>query len=135
MRFSDTLVALTGLACTVSAMPQQAVLQQVDAPASSDSVGANALLGADQWRGGVPSPFPPGPSPGNETGVGHLSEWSRQSKLEFLQAVRENRATDYSIVLGNEAGGECITVYNSAMRCLSSNARVFAELERRERAR
>lgn len=55
--------------------------------------------------GGGPSPFPPNPTPGNETGHGHFSEWSREQKSKFLRAVSDNKAEDWVIVMGNEAGG------------------------------
>ncbi|KWU41803.1 DHH phosphoesterase [Rhodotorula sp. JG-1b] len=38
------------------------------------------------------------------TGTGHLSQWSRQNKEEFLEALRNNDADDWVIVMGNEAG-------------------------------
>ncbi|GAA5873481.1 hypothetical protein JCM3774_002428 [Rhodotorula dairenensis] len=38
------------------------------------------------------------------TGTGHLSQWSRQNKDEFLEALRNNDADDWIIVMGNEAG-------------------------------
>ncbi|KAM0751428.1 hypothetical protein T439DRAFT_288358 [Meredithblackwellia eburnea MCA 4105] len=37
-------------------------------------------------------------------GVGHFSEWSRQTKKEFLEALSSNSAHDWVIVIGNEGG-------------------------------
>ncbi|BGP01807.1 hypothetical protein JCM10021v2_005513 [Rhodotorula toruloides] len=38
------------------------------------------------------------------TGTGRLSQWSRQNKDDFLEALRNNNADDYIVVMGNEAG-------------------------------
>ncbi|GAA5977572.1 hypothetical protein JCM10908_005025 [Rhodotorula pacifica] len=38
------------------------------------------------------------------TGTGHLSQWSRQNKEDFLDDLRNNNADDWIIVMGNEAG-------------------------------
>ena len=38
----------------------------------------------------------------DEEGVGHFSDWSRASKLEFLEDLRNNRAGDWTLVMGNE---------------------------------
>ncbi|GAA5917518.1 hypothetical protein JCM6882_007941 [Rhodosporidiobolus microsporus] len=37
-------------------------------------------------------------------GNGHLSEWSRQNKEDFLSDLRNNSANEWIIVMGNEAG-------------------------------
>ena len=37
--------------------------------------------------------------------VSHLSEWSRQTKADFLHDVSENRLDEWTIVMGNEGGG------------------------------
>lgn len=39
-----------------------------------------------------------------ETGVGHFSEWSRQTKKEFLIDWQAGRASQWTFVLGNEGG-------------------------------
>ncbi|BGP41844.1 hypothetical protein JCM10449v2_005836 [Rhodotorula kratochvilovae] len=44
-----------------------------------------------RWEGDIP-------------GTGHLSEWSRQNKEDFLDALRNNSANDWIVVIGNEAG-------------------------------
>jgi hypothetical protein len=41
----------------------------------------------------------------SQNGTGHFSDWSRQTKLEFLQALSSNQANDWVLVMGNEAGG------------------------------
>ncbi|GAA5940531.1 uncharacterized protein JCM15063_002364 [Sporobolomyces koalae] len=38
------------------------------------------------------------------TGEGHLSQWSRQTKDEFISDLRGNNASDWVVVMGNEAG-------------------------------
>ncbi|GAA5960584.1 hypothetical protein JCM3765_005864 [Sporobolomyces pararoseus] len=38
------------------------------------------------------------------TGEGHLSQWSRQTKEDFLDDLRNNNASDWTVVMGNEAG-------------------------------
>jgi hypothetical protein len=35
-----------------------------------------------------------------------LSSWLAQSKAEYLQAVQSGQGADWTIVMGNEAGGE-----------------------------
>lgn len=37
-------------------------------------------------------------------GVGHFSEWARETKESFLDALREDRAQEWTIVMGNEGG-------------------------------
>lgn len=37
-------------------------------------------------------------------GVGHFSEWCRETKREFLIDWQEERASEWTIVLGNEGG-------------------------------
>lgn len=37
-------------------------------------------------------------------GVGHFSEWSRATKREFLIDWQEERASEWTMVLGNEGG-------------------------------
>lgn len=39
-----------------------------------------------------------------ETGVGHFSEWSRETKRQFLVDWQRGRASDWIIVQGNEGG-------------------------------
>ena len=47
----------------------------------------------------------PTASPGDQlTGVGHFSEWSRETKREFLIDWQEGRASEWTLVLGNEGG-------------------------------
>ncbi|POY70886.1 hypothetical protein BMF94_6063 [Rhodotorula taiwanensis] len=38
------------------------------------------------------------------TGTGHLSQWSRQNKEDFIADLKNNDADDWIIVMGNEAG-------------------------------
>ncbi|GAA6015319.1 hypothetical protein JCM11491_001010 [Sporobolomyces phaffii] len=38
------------------------------------------------------------------TGEGHLSQWSRQTKEDFLEDLRNNDASEWTVVMGNEAG-------------------------------
>lgn len=42
--------------------------------------------------------------PPRETGVGHFSEWSRETKRRFLIDWQEGRASEWIIVQGNEGG-------------------------------
>ena len=52
----------------------------------------------------------------HKTGASHLSEWCRLSKEHFLYDVKHNRAQDWIVVTGNEAGGQfCLTVSISAI--------------------
>lgn len=44
------------------------------------------------------------PSSDDLNGVGHFSEWSRQTKREFLVDWQEQRASEWTFVLGNEGG-------------------------------
>lgn len=37
-------------------------------------------------------------------GVGHFSEWSAQTKAEFLRDVKDGKAGDWTVVMGNEGG-------------------------------
>ncbi|KAK5164515.1 uncharacterized protein LTR77_009721 [Saxophila tyrrhenica] len=39
-----------------------------------------------------------------DSGVGHFSEWSRQTKKEFLMEWQEDKAHEWIFVMGNEAG-------------------------------
>ncbi|GAA6053968.1 hypothetical protein JCM3770_004646, partial [Rhodotorula araucariae] len=41
---------------------------------------------------------------GETPGTGHLSQWSKQNKEDFLAALRNNSAGDWIVVQGNEAG-------------------------------
>lgn len=46
-----------------------------------------------------------GPSSNDDLiGVGHFSEWSRETKREFLIDWQEGRASEWTFVLGNEGG-------------------------------
>lgn len=49
-------------------------------------------------------PSPTKPANTIETGVGHFSEWSRQTKKEFLIDWQADRASQWTFVLGNEGG-------------------------------
>ena len=40
-----------------------------------------------------------------EFGASHLSEWCALSKRKFLKAVRDDDASEWTVVMGNEAGG------------------------------
>ncbi|GAA5872712.1 hypothetical protein JCM8547_006322 [Rhodosporidiobolus lusitaniae] len=40
----------------------------------------------------------------DQAGTGHLSQWSRKNKEDFLSDLRNNRADDWIVVMGNEAG-------------------------------
>ncbi|GAA5985336.1 hypothetical protein JCM11641_006370 [Rhodosporidiobolus odoratus] len=40
----------------------------------------------------------------DDTGTGHLSQWSRQNKEDFLSDLRNNSANEWLVVMGNEAG-------------------------------
>lgn len=42
--------------------------------------------------------------PPSTLGVGHFSEWSAQTKAEFLQDVKDGKASNWTIVMGNEGG-------------------------------
>ncbi|CEQ40095.1 SPOSA6832_01663 [Sporobolomyces salmonicolor] len=44
------------------------------------------------------------PTDGDGTGTGHLSQWSNETKVEFLNELRNNTANDWLVVMGNEAG-------------------------------
>lgn len=41
-----------------------------------------------------------------EEGVGHFSAWSKDTKRSFIDDVREGKAQDWTIVMGNEGGGK-----------------------------
>lgn len=43
-------------------------------------------------------------TPGFEPGVGHFSEWSRQTKKEFLIDWQSGKMADWTLVQGNEGG-------------------------------
>lgn len=40
-----------------------------------------------------------------EEGVGHFSEWSKSTKRNFIDDVRDGKASEWTIVMGNEGGG------------------------------
>lgn len=107
-RLSNTMRITAGgllaFVASVIALPQQTVLDALNAEAHPASPGSNALHSI-KW-GDAPSPFPTVPGVGNETGVGHFSEWSRSVKSDFLEALRQNNAQDWTVVCGNEAGGQ-----------------------------
>ncbi|GAA5968872.1 hypothetical protein JCM21900_000197 [Sporobolomyces salmonicolor] len=44
------------------------------------------------------------PTEGDGIGTGHLSQWSNETKVEFLNELRNNTANDWLVVMGNEAG-------------------------------
>ena len=46
-----------------------------------------------------------GPRLSPNVGHGHLSEWSRKTKEAFLQDLRNNAASNWTMVIGNEGGG------------------------------
>lgn len=50
------------------------------------------------------STFDPASTWNDDEGVGHLSQWSRETKVEFLGALSDNNARDWTIVTGNEGG-------------------------------
>lgn len=87
MRFTYTALALAGLS---AAAPQ--------------------ILPATQYHLGDHKPNSPSfddrnpNSPGFEPGVGHFSEWSRQTKKEFLIDWQSGRMADWTLVQGNEGG-------------------------------
>lgn len=41
---------------------------------------------------------------GRKEGVGHFSEWSRETKREFFMDWQEGRESEWILVQGNEAG-------------------------------
>jgi hypothetical protein len=43
-----------------------------------------------------------------EEGVGHFSEWSKDTKRTFIDEVRDGKASEWVIVMGNEGGGKCL---------------------------
>ncbi|GAA5901535.1 hypothetical protein JCM5296_006806 [Sporobolomyces johnsonii] len=44
------------------------------------------------------------PTEDEGTGTGHLSQWSSETKVEFLNDLRNNTAEEWLVVMGNEAG-------------------------------
>ncbi|KAL8290418.1 hypothetical protein RQP46_002676 [Phenoliferia psychrophenolica] len=51
----------------------------------------------------------------DDEGVGHFSEWSRNAKVAFLEALKDNRANDWVLVMGNEGGGARRFLVGAAM--------------------
>jgi len=41
-----------------------------------------------------------------EEGVGHFSEWSKATKRNFIDDVNAGKAANWTVVMGNEGGGE-----------------------------
>lgn len=41
-----------------------------------------------------------------EEGVGHFSEWSKATKRNFIDDVSAGKADNWTVVMGNEGGGE-----------------------------
>lgn len=41
-----------------------------------------------------------------EEGVGHFSEWSKATKRSFIDDVNAGKAGNWTVVMGNEGGGE-----------------------------
>lgn len=41
-----------------------------------------------------------------EEGVGHFSEWSKSTKRSFVDDVRDGKAQEWVLVMGNEGGGK-----------------------------
>lgn len=78
MRFLHTVAAAVAVAGLATAAPQRLVSEQI------------RLSNAGS------APFEPG--------VGHFSEWSRQTKKEFLIDWQLGRMADWTLVQGNEAG-------------------------------
>ena len=79
MRISKALAA-TSLASVASAAPQDRDAQAIFKPTRASA------------RDAI------------ETGVGHFSEWSRETKKEFLIDWQEGRVSEWIIVQGNEGG-------------------------------
>lgn len=48
-------------------------------------------------------------------GASHLSEWCAQSKQHFLRDLKNNKAQDWVVVTGNEAGGELGIPFSRAL--------------------
>lgn len=44
-------------------------------------------------------------APHFQFGASHLSEWCALSKANFLQAIHDGDAHEWTVVMGNEAGG------------------------------
>ncbi|CDR44356.1 RHTO0S09e03026g1_1 [Rhodotorula toruloides] len=65
-------------------------------------ISSSDLLGEQQGQGSAAG-FMHG-SEEEHTGTGWLSQWSRQNKDDFLEALRNNNADEYIVVMGNEAG-------------------------------
>lgn len=108
LQLTGAVVALCTLTAALPSLPQQQTFNE-DAGtfASAQLLSADPAFDVAKFKdGGPPSPFPPTPTPGNETGHGHFSLWSRETKEQFLLDVSFNNAQDWTLVMGNEAGGE-----------------------------
>ncbi|ORY73858.1 hypothetical protein BCR35DRAFT_306970 [Leucosporidium creatinivorum] len=106
LQLSSALVALCALLPTSAALPSLPQQQTFGEDARAFApLSADPAFDVTKYKdGGPPSPFPPSPTPGNETGHGHFSIWSRETKEEFLRDVSSNSAQDWTLVMGNEAG-------------------------------
>lgn len=97
----STFMAATTAPLLVDARPpylfqqhQQHALQYNDPDASATAPSSSFEASPDSHRGQDGS-----------FGASHLSEWCRLSKEHFLYDVKHNRAQDWIVVTGNEAGG------------------------------
>lgn len=106
-----TTMALVGQTCmgtAVKAVPPQVA----QLPLSS---GAQVPLSAAR-----PASLSSGYEP-LEEGVGHFSEWSKTIKRMFIDDVRDGKASEWTIVMGNEGGGE----YKGALAAMIFTAFLF----------
>lgn len=72
---------------------------------TSTIVGSLAVLaGAAAQDQAVLRPTSVRPANAIETGVGHFSEWSRETKRQFLIDWQAGRSSEWTIVQGNEGG-------------------------------
>ncbi|KAK4699944.1 protein NUD1, partial [Phenoliferia sp. Uapishka_3] len=93
------------------ALPQQSPAQRVfDAVDSASSLDATI----SNWDG-------------DGAGVGHFSEWSRESKVAFLADLAANRAKDWVVVMGNEGG-----VDHNVPRTMWGNITILGILDHHE---
>lgn len=54
-------------------------------------------------------------------GGSHLSEWCALSKQHFLSDLKKNKAQEWIIVMGNEAGGALLVTHNSRASSVEIN--------------
>lgn len=75
---------------TLLLLDQHPVYNAATYNASADTLGSGEARASDYWT--------------KEEGVGHFSEWSKATKLAFLSDYGAGKASEWTIVMGNEGG-------------------------------